>query len=281
MLKKQFLYYLLKLSRKVTIDWQKFISIIFYRVKNKELKNIMQLNRKKLNTIENFLEKEIYNKNNYGIQERIYKKINNEIGNFLTYSDIISFLGIKSFAGKLNYLEIGTSVLKNFIQIKENFNSSNLIAYDINPINPTLENEFYKQVNNNKSTYFRGSVLIDKDTIEFHKLIDLKFNLVFSDALHEPQPVYTEFINIYKEYLDSKFLIYYDDLDFKDLFATVKKIKTELSKQINNLNFYTFKTFGWIGVNEPMHLNGIISNIDIEKILIENKVKLYGFKVVK
>ena len=107
-----------------------------------------------------------------------------------------------------------------------------------------------------------------------------KYNFIFSDALHEPHAVYSEFENIYKDLLDEKFIIYYDDLDFPGLKKTVEKIKVELSKSYDSLNFYTFKVYGWIGQYENLHLNGILTNLDLEKSLNENDIQIYKLKKI-
>ena len=53
-----------------------------------------------------------------------------------------------------------------------------------------------------------------------------------------------------------------------------------MNKNHDKLNFYTFKLFGWIGHYEPLHLNGIITNIDFEKFLEQNSMKIPFFKKI-
>ena len=64
------------------------------------------------------------------------------------------------------------------------------------------------------------------------------------------------------------------NIPYKDLF-------NDLNSRMTNLSFYTFKVFGWIGDYEPLHLNGIITNMDIESRLVKDNIKLPNFKKVK
>lgn len=106
-----------------------------------------------------------------------------------------------------------------------------------------------------------------------------KFDIVFSDALHEPDAVRSEFELIIKNNLKKEFLIYYDDLDFPGLENELYSIKSQLENSINReVNFYTFKIYGWIGQNEKLHKNGIITTYDLQKVLDEKNIKIFNFK---
>ena len=56
------------------------------------MKDIISINREFLNVTGEFINKEIYANNNYGIPPYIYKNINKIINNSITYSDLINFL---------------------------------------------------------------------------------------------------------------------------------------------------------------------------------------------
>jgi len=73
----------------------------------------------------------------------------------------------------------------------------------------------------------------------------------------------------------------FDDLDFAELQDTAKIISFELNEKYPKVEFLTFKTFGWISNNEPMHLNGLITNIDIFNDLKVQKFNLFRLKKVK
>lgn len=276
---EKFKYRINKLYNILYIKIENFQLRIFYKNKKNELFNtIIPNNRKLLSGFKYFLSPTEYEKNDYGIQKRIYKDLNKPINNYPTYSDLICLLCKINFSNSLNYLEIGSSVLKNFLQIKNSIENSNLIAYDINEINPDLKDTFYENKNQNTTKYFKGDVLNEEDTKDFKNIIKLKFNIIFSDALHEPEAVYSEYENIYKNLLEDKFIIYYDDLDFPEIKKTVKKIRMDLLKSNKTVNFYTFKVYGWIGQYEKMHLNGILTNINLKEALKD--FKLYQFKKI-
>jgi len=55
-----------------------------------------------------------------------------------------------------------------------------------------------------------GSVLDQKDTTNFNDFINFKFNLIFSDALHTPEGVWSEYKNIISENLDNEFILFFD-----------------------------------------------------------------------
>lgn len=276
---EKFKYRIKKLYNLLNLKIEHFRLRIFYKNQKNELFNtIIPKNRMFLSKFNNFLSQYEYEKNDYGIQKRIYKDLNKPIYNYPTYSDLICLLCKINFSNSLNYLEIGSSVLKNFLQIKNSIENSNLIAYDINEINPDLKDTFYENKNQNTTKYFKGDVLNEEDTKDFKNIIKLKFNIIFSDALHEPEAVYSEYENIYKNLLEDKFIIYYDDLDFPEIKKTVKKIRMDLLKSNKTVNFYTFKVYGWIGQYEKMHLNGILTNINLKEALKD--FKLYQFKKI-
>lgn len=276
---EKFKYRINKLYNIFFIIIENFRLRIFYKNKKNELFNIIiPNNRKFLSGFDFFLSQTEYEKNDYGVQKRIYKVLNKPINNYPTYSDLICLLSKIIFANSLNYLEIGSSVLKNFLQIKNFIENSNLVAYDINEINPDLKDNFYENKNHNTTKYFKGDVLKEEDTKDFKNFMKLKFNIIFSDALHEPEAVYSEYENIYKNILDDKFIIYFDDLDFPEIKNTVKKIRLDLLKSHKTINFYTFKVYGWIGQYEKMHLNGILTNINLKEALKDYKI--YQFKKI-
>ncbi|GIR20656.1 hypothetical protein CM15mP35_09170 [bacterium] len=70
--------------------------------------------------------------NNYGIQYHIYINLKKDIDLFPTNTDILIYLINQLDLSDLNYLEIGTSVFKNFQQIENSLTKSTLYAYDIN-----------------------------------------------------------------------------------------------------------------------------------------------------
>ena len=272
-------YRIKKLNFLLTIKFQSFSTKLFYRNNiNSDFQNIINKNRGFLKSIDSFLPIEVYQNNDYGIQQRIYQKLDDEIVDLPTYSDLISFLIAKIYINEVNYLEIGVSVLKNFLQINNIVSNSNLIAYDINEVNPQFKDLDSFSKNGNHLKYFQGSVLDVEDANNFKNLYSQKFDFVFSDALHTPEAIRSEYELIIKDKLSENFIIYYDDLDFEGIEDEFRSIKLEISKEINTeVNFYTFFIYGWIGQHEKLHKNGIITNLDLEDILRKENIKIYKF----
>ena len=251
---------------------------IYYKLnwQNLKIKKIILENRKTLSQVSNFLTKEDYAKNNYGIQQWIYEKIDKKIPRIPTYSDLLIYLikYLYETVQNVNYLEIGASVLKNVIQLNKSLPILKITIYDINPINPNFSS-FINQ--NSNITYFQGDVLSSKDAENFRTSIDKSFNLIFSDALHIPDAVEKEFKNLIEPTLDSDFIIYYDDYGFKGVEKVVNNIAVTLKKKYHNIYLYTFHIHGWIGRHEKTHKNAIITNLNLERVLKE-EFKLYKLK---
>tara|TARA_B110000444_G_scaffold257583_1_gene296341 strand:+ start:10597 stop:11475 length:879 start_codon:yes stop_codon:yes gene_type:complete len=285
-MKEKFSY---KFKKAREIIFLSFYDLIrsFYKNKNTDFQEMIYKNRTIIDSKKTFLTKEDYDVNTYGIPGHIFTKIDKKINNFPTYSDLFLFFS-SYLSEKINYLEIGVSVLKNFVQLNANFESANLVAYDINPIAPSSKelfnnkmlesnsNIFYgsNKVNNNELIYFKGSVLDSDDTELFNSRIKHKYNFIFSDALHEPDAVMKEYQNIIKDNLDDEFILYFDDLDFEGLNLTVKNIFNDLKKSRDKIYFTTFYINGWIGQHEKLHKNGVISTINFYEILKREKIKL-------
>ena len=285
---KEKLSYKFKKAREIIL--LSFYNLIrsFYKNKNTDFQEIIYKNRTIINSEKIFLTKEDYDVNTYGIPGHIFSKIDKKINNFPTYTDLFLFFS-SYLSEKINYLEIGVSVLKNFVQLNANFESANLIAYDINPIAPSSKelfnnNEMLKsnskifygsnKVNNNELIYFKGSVLDADDAELFNSEIKYKCNFIFSDALHEPDAVMKEYQNIIKDNLDDEFILYFDDLDFEGLNLTVQNIFNDLKTSRDKIYFTTFYVNGWIGQHEKLHKNGVISTINFYEILKREKIKL-------
>ena len=247
---------------------------LFYKNSNPELKKIIKENRYTLSKSPSFLTSTQYKENNFGIPGNIFRSLDKPVNEFPTYSDMFIFFS-RYLKKPINYLEIGVSVLKNFIQINESLEKSHLTGFDINPIAKN-SNYIFEEKNkkNNTLSYFQGDVLNKKDTSLFKEKYKEKFNFVFSDALHEHDAVMSEYENIIKGNLDDEFILYFDDLDFPGLEKTVDFIYTDLKKEYNKIFFTTFYVNGWVGQHEKLHKNGLISTIDFYEILKYEKIKL-------
>lgn len=258
-----------------------YLYVFYYLNKNKELLEIINKNRTYLKTIKKFLSEDSYAQNDYGVQRRIYNNLEKEIVKIPTYSDLLIFFIKKLFNNKVNYLEIGVSVLKNYLQINNGVSDSNIVGFDINDLNPNFINLNKIQKNNNNLIYFKGNVLSKEDAEKFNETFKDKFDLVFSDALHEPEAIRSEYELIIKNNLKNKFLIYYDDLDFAGIEDELGKIRKDLENNLDeSINFYTLNIYGWIGQHEKLHKNGILTTFDLEEFLKLNNIKLFNLKKI-
>ena len=113
-------------------------------------------------------------------------KLEKDIINIPTYSDFIVFLINKIFFNNINYLEIGVSVLKNYLQINNSIKNSNIVAfYKWNK--SKLQNLKELERNNNNLIYFKEAYLVD-DAENFKTFFNENYDFIF-DALHEPHAV--------------------------------------------------------------------------------------------
>ena len=292
-MKNEKFHYRINKFKNLTKKFYESITTFYYILfQNKDLKDIILKNRRFLSNCGPFLKSQEFELNDYGMDKSIFINLDKPLNQFPTYTDLILYSQKFLSNKKINYLEIGASVMKNFMQIDNYLVDSNLIAYDINPVVPKYENDFKLSESSNRSnskiyhnktknnlSYFMGSVLDQKDTSNFNDFINFKFNLIFSDALHTPEGVWSEYKNIISENLDNEFILFFDDLDFEGLSSTAKQIFDDLSQNNKELYFTSFKANGWVGQHEKRHKNGIISNINFYKIFNENNINLPQMKL--
>lgn len=283
---EKIIYFKNKIYKKLELIYWRIVAIFYLKVEEDRLKIIISKNRKYLESIDNFLTIKEYEKNNYGIPLHIYENINKEINNKLTYSDLIIYLTHLFKGTELNYLEIGVSVLKNFMQINNQLENSNLVAYDINNIVTKFSSDFtgtkenvvgnFYQSNKGKNNicYFKGDVLNNQDTQNFNEINKFKFDFIMSDALHTKEGIISEYENIINGNLNDKFILYYDDLDFPELENAATQVLKKLQMNYENLSFYTFWIYGWVGQHEKMHKNGFITNLPVKKYLDAGDIRL-------
>jgi hypothetical protein len=258
-----------------------------YEIENPGLLNqISIINRKNLAEISDWIPENGFKNSyfNYGVPDSIKDLLNLPIGEVNTYTDLIIYYS-RNFE-KINYLELGVSVGKNFYQLANYFSNSILTGFDIENINPVLEKKFdYKKkvdwgskissIRLEKSTmseyefkhntirYLAGDIW---DESCWQKLKGNKFNVVFSDALHDPKALLWEYQMILKyDLLADYFIMFWDDLNngldlsFEDIVAKFQKGK------VNVYSAYLIKINGWLGENYPLkHDVGILTNINLK-----------------
>lgn len=248
------------------------------------LEPFIDKNRHTLSLIPNWIDEDAFKKSwfDYGVPSFISGDINKPISRTLTYSDLLLYFSDKHFP-HLNYFEIGVSVGKNFFQMINGHEKGTFTAFDIETINPVLENElelvetetwetpagsikknesYLKKYRRNALDvrYLCGDVW---DENSWAKLKGNKYNIVFSDALHTPKAILFEFEMLVKyDLLDEKFVIVWDDLVGKmqkSFFRIINKYK----KNYPIHDIYLVNINGWIGEHEPPHTVGIISSFPL------------------
>jgi hypothetical protein len=214
---------------------------------------------------------------NYGIMPEMEERVNCVIDNYTTYSDIIGYLALQ-LPQPIRYFEMGVSVGKNFWQMANLFENATLTGFDIEIFNPLIEQKFellsqeewpaqskLRQLPNRISNYkFKTNniryVSADEfDETAWQKMAGSKFNVYFSDALHDPSALLHEFDMLQRYQLidESGFVLMWDDLggSMTDAFLTIEQ---QLKNQYPRLFSQRFITNGWM--NYKNHHIGIISN---------------------
>lgn len=75
----------------------------------------------------------------YGLPEEVEHKVTLDVGARINLSDLVSYL-LTQFDGEANYMEMGVSVGKTLFQVLTINCYSNIVAFDVEKINPTFEN---------------------------------------------------------------------------------------------------------------------------------------------
>ncbi len=257
-----------------------------------EIAEVIQKNRESISIVNDWIDDNIYENSvfRYGLPENLKPLINKPIDNNITYTDIICFLQT-NLTSKINYLELGVSVGKNFFQICRFLQNSRLTGFDLENINPTLEDHFSNKDLIAKWKTFSNSLKQDESTFSKYRyssndvyylsgdifdeeswknLKGQKYNIIFSDAFHSPDALEFEFKMLLKyELIDTEnFILIWDDLGgpmTKQFIKIYKSLSTKLSLNKNNLALNRYN--GWLGNHECKHLIGIIWKIaDIKKL---------------
>ena len=248
------------------------------------LQDVVATNRASLAEVENWIDENAFSNScfQYGVPGFIKSEINKPVGSEITYTDLMVHISRTRFQ-RLNYLEIGVSVGKNFFQILNAHTQGTFNAFDIEEINPVLEKRLQfrsrdewdtaagsikKTASSLKSYSFNQSevqyLCADVwDEKSWARLKGRKFNMVFSDALHTPAAILFEFEMLVKyDLLDDKFVIFWDDLVGK-MKNSFYRIIRKYDKKYQVKDIYLLSINGWVGQHEPPHTVGIISNFNL------------------
>lgn len=268
--------------------------------------SIVDFNRNTIRTIPRWIRKEDWNSPpslfNYGLPHRVLHLIDNDISNGITECDILCWF-IRMFQSenkRVRYLEIGVSVGKTFTQIVKFLQniSSNYSAHclDIEAINPTfktilnnlnadavsekhipvcLVTPSIRKENVNLITEWKFATNdiryyeADEYDINIWKHMGEKYNIIFSDAMHEPQALLTEYSKLKENKLidEDKFIYCFDDLEHSKsgkMWQAVLYIHADLKATFPDREIVLkhYRVNGWLGNNEYAHDFGVISSFN-------------------
>jgi hypothetical protein len=245
-----------------------------------DLSSSVAQNRRTLALIPKWLDEEVYQNSifNYGLPPHIRAFIDDPIDNTPTYSDLIVHLARST--NSLRYLELGPSVGKNLFQVASAVQNAELLAVDIEDINPVLAGRLAPleahtwetapgskrakpsihsvyQLGTNRVEYIAGDLF---DQATWNRLRGRKFNLIFSDAFHSPEALVMEWGHIQQLDLlaDGPLALVWDDLTspgMRDAFYAIAADVTKIRKGVK-VSLELFQ--GWVGKRERLHPIGII-----------------------
>jgi hypothetical protein len=248
-----------------------------------DLSRAVRKNRETLRLVSRWIEEDVYQASifQYGLPPQIRNYIDESIDDTPTYSDLIVHLA--GGLSDLRYLELGPSVGKNLFQVAMAARNAELLAVDIEDINPILESrlafksrEAWKtmpgskrvglstqttyDLEGNRVEYIAGD-LFDRATWE--RLRGRKFNLIFSDAFHSPDALLLEWENVSRLRLlaEGPFAMVWDDLNSKEMREAFCNIATQIQRvrpsAVTSLELLS----GWVGKRERPHPIGIVRDL--------------------
>ena len=279
------------------------------------MQDIIAFNRKTLNTVDKWILRKDWEMPltlfNYGLPAHVFHMIDLPIDNNLTEVDYLCHL-MQTLAvtndRPIKYLEIGVSVGKNlytvmrFVQGMIATKHQHAISgIDIEKMNPTLHKllgDAHKSCKvetfaNMKPTSIRSSLTnvcttyVDDTLVtsyyeadEFSDvwtstLLKSQFNLVFSDALHEPHALLHEYNNLKANNLLDVicgFFYCFDDLEAdKDtgaMWSAVHRIVADMKTTYGtrlDVKLQHLEMNAWLGQHEHKHNFGVISAFPIQR----------------
>jgi len=267
-----------------------------------QINQIIEFNRNTLSSVGSWIKKSDWNTPptlfNYGLPEHVFHLIDAKISNDITECDLLCYF--MSYFQKLNtpvnYLEIGVSVGKTFYQICKFIQSHNFEGYKLHCLDIEIMNPTFKNLINSTLSYddhlvtmipskpkpdsirgndtislskwaHRNSEIMYHESDEFAddvwKTMTTPYNVIFSDALHEPAALLKEYKNLkkYNIIASEGFIYCFDDLEANEndrMWSAVKLIKADLAIKYPGILLEHLVVNGWLGQNEHPHHFGVI-----------------------
>ncbi len=219
----------------------------------------------------------------YGVPATSRQLLSRPVGSQPTVPDLIGHLA-EPLGAKLNYLEIGVSVGKNFYQLLRAGRNRTLTGFDIEEIHPNISShltalggtkwpsspnalkrspssltEYWDPVGGNRVWYVAGDVFDDSC---WARLEGRRFNFIFSDAFHRPEGLMYEWrmIQRYNLLEQDEFVMVWDDLGGVMSLA-FDRIAAEIKRDTTSCVKLAIRMRGWMGVNEYPHQIGVLSKL--------------------
>jgi hypothetical protein len=246
-----------------------------------DLEPAVRRNRVSLALMPHWLDDEVYEASifHYGLPPHIRSFIDEPIDDSPTYSDVIAYL-----AGQipnLSYLELGPSIGKNLFQVAKAVQNAELVAVDIEDINPILEKQLTQRMpaetwqttagSKRTASSTRTSYLLDSNRVDYmagdlfdkatwERLRGRKFNLIFSDAFHSPEALDMEWENIARLDLlaEGPFAVVWDDLTSAAMRDAFYRIAAAIQHRRPSVLVSLELFQGWVGKRERLHPIGIV-----------------------
>lgn len=264
-------------------------------ISENKIASYKEQNRKTINSVSNWIDEDAFGKSvfNYGVHENLWKELSKPINNDTTYSDIITYLA-GTYFDRVSYLEIGVSVGKNFWQVINAPVTYSLIqGFEIEKINPIIakqlelvsEEEWIKDgrvinsmdVKDRDSTmsifknkngvpvrYLSANLWLEDNWAKLGQTGE-KYNVIFSDADHNPKAILHEF-EMFNKYnlLADKFVIIWDDIhgSMDNAFRIIHRQNKDRYKL---MEYKLIRVNGWLGEHYPIkHHIGIMANFKFD-----------------
>lgn len=262
-----------------------------FPIPDDKIESYKRLNRQALHSIPNWIDEEAFKSSlfNYGVHKHLWETLNKPINDETTYTDIITYLA-GTYFDSVDYLEIGVSVGKNIHQVINSpvpFNQ--IVGFEIERINPVLAKELefvseevwlpngrgavnsndrdstlsiFKNKNNVPVKYLSADLW---NEYNWEKLSGNKFNVIFSDADHNPKAILHEF-EMFNKYnlLADKFVIVWDDIN-GPMDNAFRLIHRHNKNKHNILEYKLIRLRGWLGHNyHTKHHIGIMANFKFD-----------------
>lgn len=239
-------------------------------------KDIIQKNRAYLHSVTGWITEDDYinSRGHYGCPRHALPLLNLPLDEQPTYTDLLVYAAAP-LPSPVCYLELGVSVGKNFFVMANALHNATLIGFDWERINPTLERRLeaistegrlrWYRYGTNRVGYLQGDIACMED---WAQLAGRQFNLILSDACHQPDMLRQEYAMMERFGLidATAAMIVWDDLDRHaegPVTQAFIDICARLSARNGASSNFRVELNGWLGQHEHRHTVGVWNNIGL------------------